>query len=307
MANLSSGQVVLTAYDKALEYISGGSNQEDIRPFFWGWKRSHSSDITDSMRMMEPGLMREGELGMVGSGAFGNTLSLDEDLPYSGAVKKRRSALAKDESRVMSLYMAKAPVALAAPAPASAMAEAAPAPADSFAPGGSGEGAAAPVMIRSNLADSAVWVASVTTNEAGEAVLDFPMPDNLTTWKLKSWVMGADTQVGEAAVEVITRKNLMVRLQAPRFFIEKDEVMISANVHNETEAEQEVKAVLDMERRHLAVSNRRQDAVAPRQDPGAQRAPLRLAREGDEARRGEDYGQGLGQGRLRRDGDDLPV
>ena len=32
--------------------------------------------------------------------------------------------------------------------------------------------------------------------------------------------------------EVVTRKNLIVRLQAPRFFVEKDEVVLSANVHN---------------------------------------------------------------------------
>ena len=241
------GQVVLTAYDKALEYISGGSNQEDIRPYFWGWKRSHSSSITDTMRVMEAGLLKESELWMSGLGAFGNTTADASTVTMSGGVGGgfgRSMARAKSAMPVEGYAMsAKAPMALAAPAPA--MAEAAAAPADSFAPGGSGGDSATPVMIRSNLADSAVWVASVKTNDAGEAVLDFPMPDNLTTWKLKSWVMGADTQVGEAAVEVITRKNLMVRLQAPRFFIEKDEVTISANVHNETDAEQEVEAVLD--------------------------------------------------------------
>lgn len=102
-------------------------------------------------------------------------------------------------------------------------------------------------MIRANLADSAVWITSVKTNEAGEAGLDFALPDNLTTWKLRSWVMGSRTQVGEAAVEVITRKNLMVRLQAPRFFVEKDEVVISANVHNEMNQPQDVKAALEFE------------------------------------------------------------
>jgi uncharacterized protein YfaS (alpha-2-macroglobulin family) len=243
------GQVVLTAYDKALEYISGGSNQDDIRPYFWGWKRSHSSSITDTMRSLDAGLLKEGEQWMSGLGAFGNTTADASTVTMSGGVGGgfgRSMARAKSAMPMEGYAMsAKAPMALAAPAPASAMAEAAPAPADSFAPGGSGEDSAAPVMIRSNLADSAVWVASVKTNESGEAVLDFPMPDNLTTWKLKSWVMGADTQVGEASVEVITRKNLMVRLQAPRFFIEKDEVTISANVHNETDVEQGVKAVLD--------------------------------------------------------------
>ena len=233
------GQVVLTAYDKALEYISGGSHQEDIRPFFWGWKRSHSSSITDTMRVMEAGLLKEGEDLMGGLGAFGDSESIAAVAMSAGGVFGRGMARAKS---AMPMSLAAVPMPAAAPAP---MAEASMGKADSFSAPGGGDDSATPVMIRSNLADSAVWVASVKTNDAGEAVLDFPMPDNLTTWKLKSWVMGADTQVGEAAVEVITRKNLMVRLQAPRFFIEKDEVTISANVHNETDAEQEVKAVLN--------------------------------------------------------------
>jgi uncharacterized protein YfaS (alpha-2-macroglobulin family) len=102
-------------------------------------------------------------------------------------------------------------------------------------------------MIRTNLADSAVWVADFVTDAKGEGELNFNLPENLTTWNLRSWVMGPQTQVGEATVEVITRKNLMVRLQAPRFFVEKDEVVISANVHNELDVAQEVKAVLELE------------------------------------------------------------
>ena len=58
------------------------------------------------------------------------------------------------------------------------------------------------------------------------------MPENLTTWKVKVWGMGHGTKVGEGDAEVVTRKNLIVRLQAPRFFVEKDEVVLSANVHN---------------------------------------------------------------------------
>ncbi len=58
------------------------------------------------------------------------------------------------------------------------------------------------------------------------------MPENLTTWKVKVWGMGHGTKVGQGEAEVVTRKDLIVRLQAPRFFVEKDEVVLSANVHN---------------------------------------------------------------------------
>ena len=66
----------------------------------------------------------------------------------------------------------------------------------------------------------------------GTALLDFPLPDSLTTWKVKSWTLGLGTKVGQAESEVVTTKDLLVRLQAPRFFVEKDEVVLSAIVHN---------------------------------------------------------------------------
>ena len=245
-----TGQVVLTAYDKALEYISGGSNQEDIRPFFWGWKRSHYPQVADSLREVEIGMHKEGELGMDVLGAFGDEVAESSvqgmaSGGFGGGRELRKSAT---RGRVASAPMSMMADSFAsggvmpASAPAPVMAEAA------AAPGGAGGDESGPQpMIRTNLADSAVWVADFVTDAAGEGELNFNLPENLTTWKLRSWVMGQQTQVGEATVEVITRKNLMVRLQAPRFFVEKDEVVISANVHNEMDVAQEVKAVLELE------------------------------------------------------------
>ncbi|MEM7391836.1 MAG: alpha-2-macroglobulin family protein, partial [Verrucomicrobiota bacterium] len=84
-------------------------------------------------------------------------------------------------------------------------------------------------------------------DEAGEAVLSVPMPDNLTTWKIKVWAMGHGTVVGEGEAEIITRKDLLVRLQAPRFFVEKDEVTLSAIVHHVLDGEREVEVSLELE------------------------------------------------------------
>ena len=239
------GNVVLTAYDKALEYISGGGNTPEMRGFFWGWKRSHSIAIKDSLRGLETGLQKEGEIAM-------NLWLSSEVVEFDGFI----TATATGSTRFRSAGAPMAPAAAPPPAPvAAAPARKGAAVAEmAFGAGGAGGGfgradakePAQPVMIRTNLADSAVWLTTVKTNDAGEASIDFPLPDNLTTWKLQSWVMGRDTQVGEASVEVITRKDLMVRLQAPRFFVEKDEVTISANVHNETDKELSVKALLEV-------------------------------------------------------------
>src|SRR5205085_3919767 len=75
--------------------------------------------------------------------------------------------------------------------------------------------------VRKNFADTAFWAASLTTDERGTAEVSLTMPENLTGWKVKAWAMGHGTKVGQGEAEVVTKKNLLVRLQAPRFFVQK--------------------------------------------------------------------------------------
>src|SRR5262249_18855153 len=79
------------------------------------------------------------------------------------------------------------------------------------------------------------------------------MPENLTGWKVKAWAMGHGTKVGEGSAEVTTKKDLLVRLQAPRFFVQKDEVVLSANVHNYLKSEKVVKVALELDGGTLAL------------------------------------------------------
>ena len=59
--------------------------------------------------------------------------------------------------------------------------------------------------VRTNFADTALWVGSLATNEKGEAEVALDMPENLTTWKVKVWGMGHGTKVGQGEAEVVTR------------------------------------------------------------------------------------------------------
>ncbi|MBL9115150.1 MAG: hypothetical protein JNJ83_09080 [Verrucomicrobiaceae bacterium] len=248
------GKVVLTAYDKALEYISA-SNIGDIRKVFWGWVNHANASATSSLQDSQVLMPKEGEETMTvlsgtdrfapgfasafgAGGGFGDSPMAAKAamMPAPPASPSARGMLRSRSAETVG------GIATAAGAISYTFMEGAVTP----------QPAQAPVMIRSNLADSALWITSVTTNEAGEAEIDFDMPDNLTTWKLRGWVLGKEAQVGEAGVEVITRKNLMVRLQAPRFFVEKDEVVISANIHNETDAALMVRPELELDQPLLA-------------------------------------------------------
>jgi len=86
--------------------------------------------------------------------------------------------------------------------------------------------------IRKAFPDTAFWATDVTTDSAGAAQAKVELPDSLTTWRATARGVTADTKVGAAVLKTIVRKNLILRLVVPRFFVQGDEVTISALVHN---------------------------------------------------------------------------
>ena len=111
---------------------------------------------------------------------------------------------------------------------------------------------------------------ALTTQADGTAEVEFPLPESLTTWKVKAWTLGPGTRVGQGEAEVITTKDLLVRLQAPRFFVQKDEVVLSANVHNKLKTKKAVQVVLECEGSVLELARL---AGADRGDRCRRRAP----------------------------------
>jgi uncharacterized protein YfaS (alpha-2-macroglobulin family) len=101
--------------------------------------------------------------------------------------------------------------------------------------------------VRKNFADTAFWSPAVVTDANGDATVEVTWPDNLTEWRATTRAWTDSVQVGEASTDVSTSKDLLVRLQAPRFFVERDELVLSANVHNYTDADRKVRVVLQME------------------------------------------------------------
>ncbi len=253
------GSTVLSVYDRSVEYIAGGSNVPEIREFFWKWRRSHYPNTETSLAQWLGNLLRSGEVGMNNLGVFGE-LVVEE--MQKGAEKRRevfqaaqlqrsggfggarglagaapmaaRSAEAKDGVlRKASNALGEADKADAAAAP----------PTPPEGPGGQG-----PVepTVRKNFADTAFWAAALTTDKNGMAEVSLTMPENLTGWKVKAWALGHGTKVGQGEAEVVTKKNLLLRLQAPRFFVQKDEVVLSANVHNYLKSDKRVTVALEL-------------------------------------------------------------
>lgn len=249
-----TGSVVATMYDKSVEYISGGSNVPDIKEFFWNWRRSHypqgESDLNRSGYDIPP----KGKPQMQNLGVFGGNVAEDAGNLYAnGRVMMRKN---QRQGLVISSTEALADEAMpmAAAAPMEAAAEGAPGGA---AGGGQGFGAdtaagdaGAPLVepaVRTKFADTAYWAAALVANNDGIAEFDLAMPENLTTWKVRAWTLADGARVGEGTAEVVTFKNLLVRLQAPRFMVEKDEVVLSANVHNYLDHEKQATVTFELD------------------------------------------------------------
>jgi uncharacterized protein YfaS (alpha-2-macroglobulin family) len=91
-----------------------------------------------------------------------------------------------------------------------------------------------PARVRNFFPDTAFWTPAVVTSPTdGEATLTVKFPDTLTTWHAVARGLTTGVQVGAADTDVITDKHLLVRLEAPRFFVERDQVTLSAIVRND--------------------------------------------------------------------------
>ncbi len=231
------GSLALAVYDKALDYIAGGSNVADIRAFFWKWRRHHNSQGETNFQGYSQVLIKPDQPTMQNLGIFGESVVDEMDSKRYGETR------VKEQSRT--------PLMLGAPINSAAMADGGGQRGIREDMAAKSEAAETPELVeptvRQQFADTAFWKATLDTNAEGIAQVDFPMPENLTAWKIHAWGMGHGTQVGEGSVEVVTRKNLIVRLQAPRFFVETDEVVLSANVHNYLTTEKEVRVSLELE------------------------------------------------------------
>ncbi|MCI0684580.1 MAG: MG2 domain-containing protein [Gemmataceae bacterium] len=261
------GSTVVSIYDKSVEYISGGSNVPEIKEFFWKWRRHHSPQTESSLVHYFHQLLRRNEIGMANLGIFGEMvieeMEMAKGMPQEGLLGgfSGRGGGLGENRREFAAQRAMAPAA----GPMAA--------ADGMAKNGAGlrqdrnadfeqqakqggdPGAGPEPTVRKNFADTAYWNASLTTDKNGRAEVNLTMPEQLTGWKVRVWALGHGTKVGQGEALVTTKKDLIVRLQAPRFFTQKDEVVLSANVHNYLKGDKKVRVHLEMDGGTLAAQD----------------------------------------------------
>ena len=100
--------------------------------------------------------------------------------------------------------------------------------------------------VRKAFPDTAYWNPNVHTGPDGHARVEFNFPDALTTWRTTVRAMTDDGKAGGAVTRVLVRKNLIVRLAAPRFFRQGDETVLRVIAHNYLESTKDVTFALDV-------------------------------------------------------------
>ena len=252
------GNTVLSVYDASLEYIAASSIPE-IRSFFWNVRRQHHSSIFSTLQRGSGPVYRDNEITMqllfgnnpsmgyggelMGGGMMGGGMMGGGGFGGRGGMMRSRMMLSED--------VRMAPAAATEMDAASPMAFGFLAMAKNAGAGGPQAGAEVAPTLRSNFADTAYWVASSTADENGIVEVKFKVPDNLTTWKIKAWTMGDGTRVGSGTSDIISSKDLIIRPQTPRFFTERDQIVLSAVVHNYLASGKSVKVVIENEGGHL--------------------------------------------------------
>ena len=225
---------VMTVYDKAVDLISGGSNVKNLKEAFWLDRLvspySFLNTIVDGFNCIYlSGDKYFRPLGLWGEYGIG-----------FAKVKTRGRKRAEMKLEKMKVSMARSAMESDASVPCESMA--------CHSPLSLENGDAKVGGVRKDFADTAYWNAALeATGTQGVYRVKFKMPEDITTWNIKVWSIGLNGRVAEVATELITKKDLMLRMITPRFFTEKDEVVISANLHNYGSKVREVTASINLD------------------------------------------------------------
>ena len=89
-------------------------------------------------------------------------------------------------------------------------------------------------LVRKNFAETAFFYPQLRTNEQGEIVFTFTLPESLTRWNFRGYAHTQDMMTGQLDAEVVTAKEFMVQPRLPRFLRAGDRTQLSATLSNLT-------------------------------------------------------------------------
>ncbi|MFC1887935.1 alpha-2-macroglobulin [Candidatus Cloacimonadota bacterium] len=102
------------------------------------------------------------------------------------------------------------------------------------------------VEVRSNFNETAFFYPHLKTDEDGNIIVSFTVPQSLTKWKMMGLAHTKDLKSGMIYNELVTSKDLMIMPNAPRFFREGDSMKFTAKISNLSDKDLEGGAILEL-------------------------------------------------------------
>lgn len=130
---------------------------------------------------------------------------------------------------------------------------------------------AASIQVRSDFRATAFWQPDVKTDADGVATVKVKYPDSVTAWQATARAATTGSQFGMATGKSRTRQPLIVRVQAPRFFLVGDTVTVSAVLNNNTDAP--LKALPGLKAEGLSLEGWLRDGQLAAGEPAAVEVP----------------------------------
>ncbi len=88
------------------------------------------------------------------------------------------------------------------------------------------------ISARKNLNETAFFYPHLRTNEDGDIIINFTVPEALTKWKMLGFAHTQDLKTGSIEKILVTSKDLMVVPNLPRFLREGDKMILTSKIVN---------------------------------------------------------------------------
>ncbi len=215
----------LFAQETSYQQLKFSNSAKSMQQIYGGWRRHHQSVNISYHRFRRPfGSPLHGGLGgMLG----GRGMVRSRSMPMA--------AMAAPEMAMADGVMAKTNASKGIMAEADVATEGRGSQSDTdnnAEENRGGESHSASPPPRRNMAETAFFMPTLITNEAGSVTLEFVLPDTLTTWQFKALAHDKQIRSGTLFDTCVTSKDLMVEPMPPRFLREGDVVKFPIKVSN---------------------------------------------------------------------------
>jgi hypothetical protein len=145
---------------------------------------------------------------------------------------------------------------------------------------GTDQQAGAPVRLRQFFPETLFWLPDLETDENGRAILNVPLADSITTWRVSALVSDAEGRMASTEVPLRVFQEFFIEPELPRFLTVEDEMAVPVSIFNYTPQPQAVRVRLAPADWFEFIGNAEMDVTLAPNDVSVAYIPIRVTRPG---------------------------